>query len=374
MTATATARRQTTGGTRLNLARSDLKALLDILKPAVASASCPTQVLRNVIVRDGTASAYNGDLQISAIVPFDCLDTLLPHARLSQILGLCEADDLTLTFAEGTCTVRCGSMAWRLPLEDIDSYPDITKNAVSPVCRIPADQFVRAVKSVIHAADGRGSRPAFAGVLIDVADGTVVLAATDGRRLATYELEIDQAVDDSRTLIPASSVEAIAAIAADSDDAVQIEANGNEAVATIADKVIACRLLSAPFPDWRKVIPDREVEASVVDAAPLLAATRAVAVCTSETSCGVVFSTEGEALKLTSESSEIGKSAAEVPFIAKGVAAKIKLHPKYVAEFVRSIDDPACPVELEIADGESAAVFRCDSTTEVIMPLSMEGP
>lgn len=366
----ATAKRPTTGGTRLGLDRNELKSLLNVLKPAVASASHPVQAYRGVFVSGGTATASNGDLTISTIVPFDLPDVLLPHAKLLQILGLCECDDVTLSLDDNTCTVRCGSMAWRLPLEDANTYPAREKHAASPICRIPADQFARAVRAVIHAADDRGNRPGFAGVMVDVKDGTVVFAATDGRRLATYELEIDQAVDDSSTLIPASSLEVMAGIAAGGEDAVQIEASSGEAIVTIADTVVSCRLLAEKFPNWQDVIPDREVDRSVIEAQRLLAATRAVQVCTSETSCGVVFSTEGDKLKLTAESPEAGKSAAEVPFVEHGTKCRAKLHPKYVADFVKSIDDTACPVEIEMVDAESAVVFRCDASTEVIMPLS----
>lgn len=363
MPATATA------ATKVAFATADLKKLLERVS-GVVSARHPSAALGSVLLDGGVLTASNGTIRVELAIDETTPPVLLPHARLLAILRASCGDEVKLSFGATTCTVRCGKGQWVLPTEDAETFPRWDVAGAVPVCRIPADQFVRAATTAIQAADGKGSKPAFGGVCIDVKDGEVNFVGTDGRRLYRFEVEIDQAVDDRQIVVPVDAMETIVSLA-DSEDAVQIETNGSEVVFTCGSITVTARLLNATFPKWRQMFEDRDVTPTMLAAAPFLAATRAAAICTSETSSGVTVRLAEDGATLHGKSAEAGEATVRCDIVEFGQPVETMLNPRFLSDWLRTLDS-ASTVEVEAADGESACVCRCEESWCVVMPLARE--
>lgn len=367
---TATKARRTAKSGGITLPTDCLRKALAAVRAAVPSRS-PKPILSNVLFYNGGLTASDLELQVSAEIPYVGDPLLLPFARLQAILVAASGDEVTLTPGGTSCVVAVGGGTWTIPTEDAAEFPKWQPSDLRPIARIPADQFCRAVKAVAYATDNETSRFALGAVLVEVAAGTVYLVATDGRRLSSFELEVDQAVDDSTTLVPSRAITTIQAAAAHSEGAVQLEATASELVATIDGTVVTTRLVEGRFPRWRDVIPEREAKSLTINGPELLAATRAAAVCTSEQSRGVTYAFTAEGVHLTAASAEAGQSSVTCPVLQAGPTVAVAMDPHFVAEYLRGVDESE-PVEIEAVDRGSAVVFRCGDCTGVVMPLAQE--
>lgn len=374
MTTTATKRRKTTGTT---LPRQVLLGALKDVAAAVPTRS-PKPVLTNVLLRDGTITGNDLELQVACEIDWQAEPLLLPHARLRSILEAATGDDVTLTVDAAACVVTVGRGEWRLPVEDAAEFPVSEPADLASVCRIPCDQFARAVRSVAYAADGESSRFALGAVLVEVRGDKCSFVATDGRRLGVATVEHDQAVDDRDVLVPERAIVLMASVAArkeNEDLAVQLEASKSELVGTIGSTTITARLVEGRFPRWRDVIPERAAtEMHVADIGTLLGATRAAAICTSEQSKGVDYTFNDDGVTLHGQSAESGESTVACDLLTAGPAGKVKLDPAYVAEACRALSGLAEPnVRISVAGRGDAVLLLCGEDDEyktVIMPLA----
>ena len=332
-------------------------------------------VLQNVLLSDGVLSGSDGEVRID--VELDAppeVSVLLPYDRFAAILKNCSADEILLAIDTSSCVITAGRGTWTLPTEDVAEYPTWNVTGSKPITRLPADQFVRAVKGVVFATDTDSSRYALGAVLIEVKGDVVTLVATDGRRLASVQCDHDQAVDDSQTLVP-SRVMAIIARLADhaGDDSVQLEATGKEIVATVGNAKVTASLIEGRFPRWRDVVPERDAKPTTVARIDLLTATRAAAICSSEESKGVTFAFSSDGIWLQGRSSEKGESSVTCEIVDAGDKATVKLDPAFVTEWLNGIAGDADPnVEVEAVDADSAVIMRCGDNTGVIMPLAVD--
>jgi DNA polymerase-3 subunit beta len=354
----------------------NLKSALAAVRDAVPGNS-PKPILRNVLFRDGLVTATDLEIQIETAWPCeDAPAMLLPHGRLASIVGLSRPDaEVTLTPDETKCIVTAGSGRWTMPVEDAAEFPHMEAGELQPVTRLPADQFARAVKSVIYATDNESSRYALGAVLCEVKGDTVTFVATDGRRLSRVEIEHDLAVDDSQTLISKRAIATMARLAeAAGDEAtVQLQASPTCIVAEIGGTTVTARLVEGRFPRWRDVFPDRDVKATVVDRGELMAATRAAAIVTTEQSKGVDYTFSPDGMFLHGISSESGESSVTCPLVEFGTGLTIKLDPHFVVDWLNGLPADAEPsVEIEAVDHASACVLRCGDCHGVIMPLSKD--
>jgi len=345
-----------------------LAAVLDVSR---AVGRGPKAVLANVRIGDGLITGTNLEIRIDRTLAEHCEPMLLPCDRLLAILRSCRGTDtVTLTPSGTSVKVKCGRGAWSLPTEDVAEYPNWEAVDPHPVCRLPADQFCRAVRAVAYATDRESSRYALGAVLIDVQGGDPTFVATDGRRLSAVQTETDQAVDDSQTLVPVTALTLAAALADGSEGSVQIEATKSEAVLTWLGGVLTARLVDGRFPRWRDVFPEPANEPHAVDRGELLAATRAAAVVTSEQSKGVLYEFGGN-LTLSAKSSEYGESKVRCELVEAGTACKVKLNPAYVREYLQGLPADEEPHVSVLTNGPGGAVvFTVGEYRGVIMPLA----
>lgn len=345
---------------------------------AEVSAAVPTKharaVLTNVLLASGALTGTDLELEVSADLPWDGSPLLLPFARLQAIVRECRADEVSITVDGTSAVVSAGHGTWRLPVEDAGEFPSWQAESPRPVCRLPADQFVRACKSVVYATDNDSSRYALGAVLIDVKGWKCVFVATDGRRLSMVEIEHDLAVDDQTVLVPARALHAMQQIAAGHGDAaVQLEATPREVVCTIDSVMVTARQIVGRFPRWRDVFPDREATPHVVEIAQLLNATRAAAIVTTEQSKGVDYTFGADGITLHGQSADLGESTVTCDVVTPGTSCTTKLDPSFVAEFLRALPADGEPhVEVEAVDSQSAVVLRCGDVRGVIMPLAKD--
>lgn len=369
--ATATASR---AGLTINVGQL-LSALQDVTR--VVHGRGPKPILRNVRIGDGLVTGTDLEIRIDREIGEHCEPMLLPADRLLAILRACRADDsVTITSKGDSVGIKSGRGSWTLPSEDVAEFPLWEAAGAQPVCRLPADQFTRAVRAVAYATDSESSRYALGAVLLEcqpTAEGsTQWWIGTDGRRLACVETESEQATDASQTLVPAMAIRIAATLADRGEGSVQVEAAKNEVVFTLDGSVITARLVEGRFPKWRDVFPEAETEPHAVDRSELMSATRAAAIVTSEQSKGVDFSF-GDSLTLTARSSEHGESKATCAVHQSGTACKVKLDPRFVVDYLHGLPPDEEPQVSILTNGPGGAVvLTVGEYKGVIMPLAAD--
>ena len=356
------------GGTELTLSAGVLKAALATVGKAINTRAI-NPLLANVLVEMGTMTASDGEMRIAT--PLDCATgpaMLIPHDRLSRIVSSVAPDAEVVITTSGTqCEILCGHGRWLLPTSDPAEYPTHQPDEFKPIAHLPGDQFVRLMRSVKSATDADSSRYALGGVLLEFKAGVLYMVATDGRRMHCAEAEIDQAVDDSTTIVPRRVIDVILTIVGSSEESLQLECNRTEVMAEINGTILTARLLEGRFPKWRDIVP-AEQPATTVGVAQLLEAVRQGSICRSETTKGSQFVISDTCLAVSSESSEYGSSRASCEVIGTGKAA-LKLDASYVIEFLSTLDSSA-NVTIEADGNDAATVFRCGETFAVIMPMA----
>jgi DNA polymerase-3 subunit beta len=324
----------------------------------------------------GLIAADNGELCIDVEVD-DQRDgwrgdpmLILPYDRLRLIVASV-APDCTVVLDPSDTGVRitAGRGSWTLPTLPSSEWPTVEDPKLTPVCRLPADQFARMASNVRHACDVAGSgRLALGAVCVEMRDGTLSLVGTDGRHMCVSACEIDQATEDSQTLVPRKSIDAMVAAARHAGDAgVQLERSATQVVATFGGTTITARQMSGHYAKWREIGTARVEEPTEANAGMLLALCGSASICTSETSRGVEMTT-GKSVRMRAVSSENGEAVCECDCVSAGATVTTKIDPSYAAEWLRSLE-LAETVAMHMTDAESALVLVCEDTFTVIMPL-----
>lgn len=364
MAATAT-RKRTTTGTTLNV--DDVRKAIHAVEKAVPSRS-PKPILTNVLVGNGVMIGTDLEIRVEAPLPGMDETTLLPFGRLQSIVGNITADEMTFQIEGDRCRISAGKGSWTLPTEDADEFPAASDGHAKPIAHLPADQLCGLLRPILCVPAKQDDRFTMSGIQVEFRDGTLFFVATDGKRMAVTECDIDQATDDASALIPQRAMEIVRRVAA-SGDSVQFETTGSEVIVTVDSTVVRATLLAGQFPKWHLIEPDHEGPHSFANADDLLRACSMAAVCTSETSKGVRWTVADTGITLRSRSQEYGESEVKCGLLEAGTPGSFVINPHYAIDWLNKIDG-AETVSIEFKNGDSAMLLRADTARITIMPLA----
>jgi len=133
-------------------------------------------------------------------------------------------------------------------------------------------ELAPALRAVRHAVGTDPELPVLTGVLLDLTDGALQLAATDRYRLAVCT--VPGAVVDGplRSVIaPAALVDEVLAVVTGVTDAVTVDLDGDDIAVTVAGCRLTGARLDADFPDHRRVLRTGSAHRLDVDVAALRA-------------------------------------------------------------------------------------------------------
>jgi DNA polymerase-3 subunit beta len=367
--------------------RCTREPLLAALQSAavVVPARSPKPVLTNVkfeATRDAAVLSAT-DLEVGIRIELDGVESLapgavlLPSGRLMAIVRESAPGTVFEIHADGTAAVvKAPRSEFRLPAEDPLEFPSVATFPAEACFEVSTPLVRELVRRTVFATDNESSRYALGGVLVELSSSGVIAIGTDGRRLAKMDGPCKThsgSPADAQPIVPARAMQLIERCLGGADLPVHLAVRPSEILVKTAGTTISARLVEGRFPRWRDVFPER-LEAAKVQlvAGPLLAAVRQAAIVTSEQSKGVDFAFEPGQLVLSGRSAESGESRVELPLDHAGAAVRIKLDPRFVADFLRVLD-PGTTVSVELTDPQSACVCRTeDGYGYVIMPLAAD--
>ncbi|MFN0053247.1 MAG: DNA polymerase III subunit beta [Planctomycetales bacterium] len=351
---------------------------------AVVPARTPKEILKNVKLeaQGGQAVLIGTDQEVGIRYQITAADVqapgeiLLPTNRVLAILRELQGETVVVeATAEGTW-IRADRAEYKLGCESAAEFPTVAGFGDQPCHKVAAGALRQMIRRTLFATDTESTRYALGGVLLELRDGTITLAATDTRRLAVVKgpslTSGEVSGENPAPVIPSKALSLIERSLGNDDEAVEIAVRQNDVLVKTSHATIYSRLVEGRFPRYQDVIPARcDVRLELVTG-PFYAAVRQAQIVTSEESRGVDFQFSPGLLTLCSRAANIGESKVELPISYDGPPLSITFDPRYVAELLRVLE-PEQPIGLELTDSESAALFRTeDGYIYIVMPLSRD--
>ncbi|MDX9868734.1 MAG: DNA polymerase III subunit beta [Kiritimatiellia bacterium] len=353
-------------------------AFLDGLQTVqnVVSSKGALQILSNALLqaKDGKLSITTTDLDIAERCEVACEveregSTTLPIRRLvGMIRELPEGKVLVEVSEEDEATVQSGSSFYKiigLPTRD---YPPVPATEGKFCYRIDQGAFREMLRKTSYAVSQDETRRVLNGVLMAFKENKLTLVATDGRRLALVEHEIEFPPEaETEMILPIKAVSELMRILAHDGD-LKIYAQKNQAVFELGTTVLSSKLIDGVYPNYRQVIPAACDERVVIEREALLAALRRVSVVTTDKSNATRLTFSANQLTVSINTPEVGEGRDVVPVKYGGKEISIIFNPEFVMDPLKNMDDDE--VFIEMNDGHSPALLKCGIPfLYVLMPL-----
>lgn len=301
--------------------------------------------------------ATDGDVQVEANVYCDVEEQgaiLVNGDRLNAFVGAIACG--SVEFASGKRVTIDGKREhFTLSSFNPDEYPEMKRPGVDAVSlSIEAETLAELIRKSVYAASSEKDRAVLRGVCMEVCDGRVTFTATDGKRLATVEHDVEaNGVAESSIIIPTAVAKLVRTLCGEGK--VTIEADKQKLFVRGEKWCITSKLRDDVYPAWRRVFPgDADI--------PLVAEVmrddfmHAVKTCALATEDFVKMKIENGSVEFTARS-QISTAKTSTPCKYDGPKIERKIDPSLVLDALAATDEPN--VSLCFGESCNALVFKC---------------
>lgn len=295
--------------------------------------------------------------------------TTLPARRLFSIIRELPGSELTLEVdSKHSASIRSGQTFFRilgLPEEDFPAFP---KPEGAKTYKIAQGVLKDMLKRTAYAISTDESRYVLNGVLLSFRDGKLTLVATDGRRLALVENEIEfPKSSEADVILPTKAVQELQRILGN-EEPLQIILSENQISFDLGNTFLVSKLIEGNYPNYKQVIPAEAKERIIIEREQLLNAVRRVALLSSDKSNSVKLAFTKNNLDVTANTPEVGEARESLAVNYKGKDFAIAFNPEYILDPLRNID--ADEVFLDFIDELSPGVIKYNKPfLYVLMPM-----
>lgn len=273
------------------------------------------------------------------------------------------------------CTIRSGSSFYRIHGLSADEFPPLPKFKEDKKVALSQETVKGMMRKTSFAISTDESRYVLNGIFLSLKDHKLTMVATDGRRLALVDEEVDVSEkSQGEFIVPAKAVNELNRLLQDKGE-VEIKYSDNQAAFTLKDEkgftvLIITKLIEGNYPNYRQVIPGETKERVSLVREELLHALRRAELMTSEKSNSVKLSFGKNRLEITANSPEVGEAKESLAVNYKGKEMAIAFNPKYLIDPLNALGDDE--VFVELIDELSPGVLKINGPfLYVVMPMRL---
>ena len=198
------------------------------------------------------------------------------------------------------------SIEFTLRVSDTDSFPLIEMPTVDTYFKIAKKDFTDMINQVIFAVSDDESKFAMTGVLMERAENSLIMVATDGRRLSfinkTFKKEFPQF---NNVIIPSKFLDMIRK-RSDNEGELELSVTPQSVFVKMNNFIMFSNLINNEFPAYKRVIPNKQTNSLVVNKNDLESALKRVSLLVENKYKKVKFVFYNNKLMISTEDSDIG--------------------------------------------------------------------
>lgn len=349
----------------------------------VVSSRTTLPILSNVLVRaEGNRVEFTAtdlDVTVSCAVEASVKKggaTTIPVKKLFSITRELNGGEIDLEVDEkNVCSVRSGSSFYKIHGLAAEEFPPINKFKDDKKVTVAQDKLKAMMKKTSFAISTDEARYVLNGIFISLKEHKMTIVATDGRRLALTDEEVDiSEKSQGEFIIPAKAVNELNRLLQDKGE-VTIKYADNQAEFSLADDkgfavVIVTKLIEGNYPNYRQVIPGEAKERISLPREEFLHALKRAEIMTSEKANSVKLTFGKNNLAITANSPEVGEARESMAVNYKGKEMAIAFNPKYMIDPLNALTNDE--VFIELIDELSPGVLKINGPfLYVVMPMRL---
>jgi len=293
----------------------------------------------------------------------------LPARRLFTIVReLPSAEILLEVDSKSVASIRCGPSFFKILGLPQEEFPPLPNFEGAKTFTLRQKDLKDGLRKTSYAISTDETRYVLNGILFSFKDNKLTLVATDGRRLALVDIELEFPRSHELDLIlPTKAVTELARLVSEEGD-VKMSVSENQVAFEVGGTLLVSKLIEGNYPNYRQVIPPEAKERITLERESFLNTVHRVSLLSSEKSNSVKLVFSKNNIDIIANTPEVGEAHESLPVAYKGREFSVAFNPEFLMAPLRNL--PNEEVFLDLIDEMSPGVIKVQSPfLYVLMPM-----
>jgi len=342
----------------------------------VVSTRTTLPILSNVLLQasDGTIHLTTTDLDVGVRGSFEAEvekegATTLPARRLFNIVRELPASEIQIDVdGKNAASIRSGQSFFKILGLPEEEFPPLPKFEEAKVVTIRQKDLRDGLRKTSYAISTDETRYVLNGLLFSFKDNKLTLVATDGRRLAMVDIELEiPRSQETDIIVPTKAVTELQRLLTDEGD-VKVSVTSGQIAFDLNKTLLVSKLIEGNYPNYKQVIPGEAKERVTLERETFLNSLRRVSLLASEKSNSIKLNFSKNNIDITANTPEVGEAKESLPVQYKGRDFSIAFNPEFLMAPLRALTEDE--VFLDLIDEMSPGVLKIQTPfLYVLMPM-----
>jgi DNA polymerase-3 subunit beta len=342
----------------------------------VVSTRTTLPILSNVLLQaeEGQLRLTTTDLDVGVSGKVDAQvekpgATTLPARRLATIVRELPTSEIQIEIdAKNVASIRCGQSFFKIMGLPEEEFPPLPKFEDAKVFTLGQKELRDALKKTAYAISTDETRYVLNGILFSFKENKLTMVATDGRRLALVDLELEfPRSQEADVIVPSKCVTELARLVGD-DGEVKMTVGENQVAFEANGTLLVSKLIEGNYPNYRQVIPGEAKERVTLERELFHNAVHRVSLLSSEKSNSVKLVFSKNNIEIASNTPDVGEARESLAVAYKGRDFSIAFNPEFLMAPLRNLSNEE--IYLDLIDEMSPGVIKIQSPfLYVLMPM-----
>jgi DNA polymerase-3 subunit beta len=337
-------------------------------------------ILSNILVENSNGKtalvATDLELQITTWMEGkseqDTTFTVSARKLLDITRSLPDATSISLDINNDQMRIQAGKSRFNLQTLPAKDFPKLQIGEGEGVSfKIGAGKLRNLLAMAQYAMAVQDIRYYLNGMLFQLQGGRLVVAATDGHRLAVDAITLEEETDKTMEMIlPRKTVMELIKLLGEGEETVTVQAGSNQVVFWHPDFELRSKVVDGKFPDYQRVVPSGYEKAFVISRQRLHQALTRAAILTNDKYRGVRFAMTAGSLRIACSNNEQEEAQEELEIDYTYDPLDIGFNVQYVQDVLNNLNCES--VQCSFGDANSSMLITIpgnENFNYVVMPM-----
>ena len=342
----------------------------------VVSTRTTLPILSNVLLqaKEGAVHLTTTDLDVGVRGSFEAnVDkvgaTTLPARRLFTIIRELPSSEIAIEVdGKNAASIRSGQSFFKILGLPEEEFPPLPKFENAKVVTMRQKDLHDGLRKTAYAISTDETRYVLNGVLFSFKENKLTLVATDGRRLAMLDIELEfPRSHEAEIIVPTKAVTELQRLLKD-DGEVKISVGSGQMAFDLNNTLLVSKLIEGNYPNYKQVIPSEAKERVTLERETFLNSLRRVSLLASDKSNSIKLNFSKNNIEISANTPEVGEARESVPVAYKGRDFAIAFNPEFLMAPLRNLTEDE--VFFDLIDEMSPGVLKIQTPfLYVLMPM-----
>ena len=295
--------------------------------------------------------------------------TTLPARRLFNIVRELPSSEISFDVdGKNAASIRSGQSFFKILGLPEEEFPPLPKFDDSKVVTIRQKDLRDGLRKTSYAISTDETRYVLNGVLFSFKDNKLTLVATDGRRLAMLDIDLEfPRSHEADIIVPTKAVTELQRLLTEEGD-VRVSVSSGQIAFDLNNTLLVSKLIEGNYPNYKQVIPAEMKERVTLERETFLNSLRRVSLLASDKSNSIKLNFSKNNIDITANTPEVGEAREALPVAYKGREFSIAFNPEFLMAPLRNLSEDE--IFLDLIDEMSPGVVKIQSPfLYVLMPM-----